>query len=68
MSGLSQPDSANPNMPTILYSIEDSFYGKSRIFRINALSHPYIIESGTTIKDNNGVLESAFPGLFQTER
>jgi hypothetical protein len=64
MSGLSQPDSANPNMPTILYSIEDSFYGKSRIFRINASSHPYIIESGTTIKDSNGVLESAYPGLF----
>lgn len=58
-SGLSLGDN-----PDVLYSIEDSFYGRSRIFKINAAGHPLIIESAITIVDTNDVLETAAPGFF----
>lgn len=47
-----------------LYTIEDSFYGKSRIFRMNTESHPLVIEEAIRIMDTNGVLEAAAPGFF----
>jgi uncharacterized protein YjiK len=47
-----------------LYTIEDSFYGKSRIFRMNAEGHPLVIEEAIRIMDTEGVLEAAAPGFF----
>lgn len=58
-SGLSFGSDSNT-----LYTIEDSFYGKSRIFRMNAESHPFVIEEVIRIVDTNGVLEAAAPGFF----
>lgn len=59
LSGLSFGSDTNT-----LYSIEDSFYKSSRIFKINGAGHPMIIESAITIMDTNGVLEAAHPDLF----
>ncbi|KAL3784105.1 hypothetical protein HJC23_012737 [Cyclotella cryptica] len=47
-----------------LYSIEDSFYSSSRIFKIDTKNHPAIIEKTITIMDMNGVLDAAYPGVF----
>ena len=38
-----------------LYAVEDSFYNKSRFFRINTKKSPYIVEEAINIVDTNGV-------------
>jgi hypothetical protein len=52
------------NDATTLYSVEDSFYGRSRIFKMNAHGYPILIEQAIVIMDTNGVLEAAAPGFF----
>lgn len=40
----------------ILYSIEDSFFGKNRVFEIDTTSYPAKITKAWRIMDSNGVL------------
>lgn len=51
LSGLA----ADPTMPRMLYSIEDSFYGQNRIFGIDITRTPAELNSEITIKDTNNV-------------
>ncbi|WP_317929045.1 esterase-like activity of phytase family protein [Halioxenophilus sp. WMMB6] len=51
MSGLA----ADPLSPNTLYSIEDSFYGKSRIFTIDTSSKPALLTHETRISDAKDV-------------
>ncbi|CAB9496381.1 alkaline phosphatase [Seminavis robusta] len=43
----------------ILYSIEDSYYKKNRIFVINATGHPAVITAAMRIMDSDGVFADA---------
>lgn len=45
----------------ILYSVDDSFYSKSRIFTIDVTSFPYAITNEMRVMDSDGVLAAAFP-------
>ena len=45
----------------VLYSVEDSAYGKSRIFTIDVQTFPYVVSTETRIMDSNGILKAAFP-------
>lgn len=45
----------------ILFSTEDSYYKKTRIFQIDANSYPAVITNAFRIVDTNGVLANAFP-------
>eukprot|EP00934_Nitzschia_sp_Nitz4_P009064 Nitzschia sp. Nitz4//scaffold21_size171442//115904//118824//NITZ4_002178-RA/size171442-augustus-gene-0.188-mRNA-1//1//CDS//3329542462//9054//frame0 len=59
---------------SMLYSVEDSFYMKSRIFTIDPSSYPYQIVDAMRIMDNNGVfagvlaeqIEASIPGISET--
>ncbi|TVZ39667.1 hypothetical protein P886_4074 [Alteromonadaceae bacterium 2753L.S.0a.02] len=51
MSGLS----SDPWNDSVLYSIEDSFYGSNRIFTIDASQSPALLVAETTIMDSNNV-------------
>lgn len=46
---------------TVLYSIEDSFYAKSRIFTLNVATHPAYVVHETRIVDTNNVFASLAP-------
>ena len=48
-------------MANILYSVEDSAYGSSRIFTIDTSNFPYTITAETRFTDTNGILKAAYP-------
>eukprot|EP00931_Biecheleriopsis_adriatica_P069323 TRINITY_DN4318_c0_g1_i4.p1 TRINITY_DN4318_c0_g1~~TRINITY_DN4318_c0_g1_i4.p1 ORF type:complete len:824 (-),score=197.58 TRINITY_DN4318_c0_g1_i4:319-2790(-) len=53
---------------SILYSIEDSFYKKNRIFKIDTMQFPARIVKEIRIKDTNGVFSSFAPyGEFSAD-
>jgi len=56
LSGLA----ADPNNSNIIYSVEDSFYAKNRIFKIDISSSPAKIIDTIRITDTNNVL-AGFP-------
>lgn len=48
--------SADTDREHILYSVDDSYYQRNRIFTIDTRSHPARIEGEVNIRDSNGVL------------
>lgn len=51
--------SADANNPSILYSIEDSFFGQNRIFTLDVSSKPALIVGETKIMDTNNVFATS---------
>lgn len=69
LSGLAcadYPGLSNPVANT-LYTIEDSFYIKSRIFRINTSTSPYRIDMEIRIYDTNGALAAVVPTMVNDD-
>jgi hypothetical protein len=52
MSGLA----ADPDDADVLYAVEDSFYGKNRIFVIDTSSYPARIVDEMRLRDDNGAI------------
>ncbi len=69
MSGLA----ADPANPAILYAIEDSFYGKNRIFTLDVSTIPATLTAETFIRDDNGIFAAvsttalADPGVAEDD-
>ena len=64
LSGLSN----DPNNPKRLYSVEDSFYKKSRFFTISTARHPARITKAKCVRDYLGVFAKVQPqGEFSAE-
>lgn len=62
LSGLAAADAPGiGGQAGILYSVDDSFYSKSRIFTIDVTSFPYAITNEMRVMDSDGVLAAAFP-------
>ncbi len=59
LSGLS----VDPTNPHIVYSVYDSYYQRSRIFRMNVATRPALIESEIELRDPSGVLQGALEAL-----
>ncbi|MBQ0761036.1 MAG: esterase-like activity of phytase family protein [Zhongshania sp.] len=60
LSGLS----ADPVNSDIIYSVDDSYYKKNRIFTLDVSEHPAIITKETRITDTNGVLAALPAGVL----
>ncbi|MBU0537785.1 MAG: esterase-like activity of phytase family protein [Gammaproteobacteria bacterium] len=58
LSGLS----ADPVNSNIIYSVDDSYFKKNRIFTLDVSEHPAIITKETRITDGNGIL-AALPAV-----
>ena len=52
LSGLA----VDPHCPSLLYSIEDSFYSSNRFFKIDASQKPAVLFEGTRLMDTQGKL------------
>jgi hypothetical protein len=62
LSGLS----ADPVNSDIIYSVDDSYYKKNRIFTLDVSEHPAIITKETRITDGNGILAALPAGVLPT--
>lgn len=62
LSGLS----ADPVNSNLIYSVDDSYYKKNRIFTLDVSEHPAIITKETRITDGNGVLAALPAGVLPT--
>jgi hypothetical protein len=60
LSGLS----ADPVNSNIIYSVDDSYYKKNRIFTLDVSEHPAIITKETRITDGNGILAALPAGVL----
>ncbi|MBU1833847.1 MAG: esterase-like activity of phytase family protein [Gammaproteobacteria bacterium] len=60
LSGLS----ADPVNSNIIYSVDDSYFKKNRIFTLDVSEHPAIITKETRITDGNGILAALPAGVL----